>query len=418
MRMFHRSFIHAGLLRWARRIAALGMCTAIVSVTAQSSAATPAIVFGAAVALTGSVAHEGILTKEGYDFWMAYVNGHGGLRVGNKTYRVEIRYADDASSPPLTATRLENLIEQEHIDFILGPYGSAETFTAAAVAERHGIPMVVSGGAAEATFNQGYRYIVNVMSPARKYLVGIIEYALKRKPQPKTVAISAASDPFSLEVQQGAVQSANDHGIHVVYADRYGDDPASVVAAVTAIKAADPDMVLNAGHLQDALLMQRTLKEQRVRAKMYGYTIGPDVPEFRSALGNDAEAVLGSAQWSPAVTYTGAPGFYRTSRDYAQAFTAAYGRAPDYHNAEATAAALSFQYALTRAGTTDRARVRDALAHLDVVTFYGLLKFDPRGVNAYKPMVVNQIQHGTLVTIYPYRLANGNPIYPAPAWAY
>jgi branched-chain amino acid transport system substrate-binding protein len=70
------------------------------------------------------------------------------------------------------------------------------------------------------------------------------------------------------------------------------------------------------------------------------------------------------------------------------------------------------------AGTTARKNVRDALANLDVVTFYGLLKFDSRGVNAYKPMVVNQIQHGNMVTIYPYRLANAKPIYPAPAWVY
>jgi branched-chain amino acid transport system substrate-binding protein len=241
-----------------RSYVVLSLGALLLTAASQSSAAVPTIVFGAAVALTGSVAHEGQLTKEGYDFWANYINAHGGLQVGKQKYRVEIRYADDASTPSVTAARIESLIDDQHVDFILGPYGSAETFSGAAVAERHGVPMVVSGGAAEATFNQGYQYIVDVMSPARKYLVGIIEFALRRKPQPKTVAISAASDPFSLEVQQGAVQSANDHGIRVVYADRYTDDPASVVAAVTAIKAADPDLVLNAGHLQDALLMQRT----------------------------------------------------------------------------------------------------------------------------------------------------------------
>ncbi len=376
------------------------------------------IVFAAAISLTGSTSHEGALTKEGYDFWMAYVNAHGGLRVGDQTYAVTIRYADDGSDPAATAARLQTLISQQHIDFILGPYGSGPTFTAAAVAERDAIPMVDSGGAAENTFNQGYGFTVNVMSPARKYLVGIIEYAVKRKPQPKTIAISAASDSFSLEVQQGAVQSANDHGIRVVYDDHYTADPASVTAAAAAIKAQNPDIVLNAGHLQDALLMQRALKEQHVQAMIYGYTNGPDVPDFRSALGGDAEGVLGSAQWSPSVTYFGAPGFYRTARDYAAAFAARMGHAPDYHNAEATAAGLAFQYALAAAGSTDRMAVRNALAHLDVVTFFGLLKFDSRGVNVFKPMVVNQIQHGKLVTIYPYRLANAAPVYPAPGWVY
>jgi branched-chain amino acid transport system substrate-binding protein len=396
----------------------LAIFVLVFFVVPVSAATKTTLVFGATVALSGPLSNEGKLTKEGYDFWMAYVNAHGGLRVGRQTYNVEIRYADDESRPPLTASRLEGLIAQEHIDFILGPYGSGPTFAAAAVAERHGIPMVDSGGAAENIFNQGYRYTVNVMSPARKYLVGIIEYALRRNPKPRTVAISAASDAFSLEVQQGAVQSANDHGINVVYADHYSDDPASILAAATAIKTAEPDIVLNAGHLQDALLMHRALKEQRVRAKIYGYTIGPDTPEFRAVLGNDAEAVLGSAQWSAAVTYAGAPGFYRTAREYAAAFAASVGHAPDYHNAEATAAGLAFQYALARAGTTDRAAVRDALAHLDVITFFGLLKFDSRGVNPFKPMVVNQIQHSKLVTIYPYRLADATPVYPAPAWTY
>ncbi len=55
---------------------------------------------------------------------------------------------------------------------------------------------------------------------------------------------------------------------------------------------------------------------------------------------------------------------------------------------------MAFQYALERAGSLDPEKVRDALAKLDVTTFYGILKFDSRGLNVYKPMVVNQIQNG------------------------
>jgi branched-chain amino acid transport system substrate-binding protein len=393
-------------------------------VFACAGAATPApggganstIVFVAAVSLTGATSHEGTLTKEGYDFWADYVNAHGGLKVGGRTYRVAIKYADDGSDPAATTTKLEGLIADAHPDFILGPYGSGPTFSAAAVAERERIPMVDSGGAAENIFNQGYHYTVNVMSPARKYLVGIIEFAVRRNPRPQTVAISAASDNFSLEVQQGAVQSANDHGIRVVYADHYAGDAASVDAAAEKIRAADPDMVLNAGHLPDALQMVRALKAQHVRAKIYGFTNGPDVPAFTQTLGTDAEGTLGSAQWSAAVTYQGPPGFYRTAKEYAAAFTSAVGHPPDYHAAEATAACLAFQYALGAAGRVDREAVREALSRLDITTFFGQLKFDTRGVNMWKPMVVNQIQNGKLVTIYPYRLANASPMYPAPAW--
>ncbi|GAC1543040.1 MAG: amino acid ABC transporter substrate-binding protein [Candidatus Velthaea sp.] len=389
---------------------------ALAATTGRASGAKRVATFGAAVALSGPLATEGTLTKEGYDFWMNSVNAHGGLRAGSERYQIDIRYEDDKSNAATTAQILDRMIASDHIDFVLGPYGSAATFAAAAVSERHRVPIVSSGGSAERIFNQGYSYTFGVQSPARKYLTGIIEYAVRRSPRPATVAIVAASDPFSLEVQAGAVQSANDHGIHVAYAERYTDDPASIAAAAAAIKSVNPDIVLNAGHLQDALQIHRALKENRVAAKIYGYSVGPDTPEFRAKLGSDAQAVLSSAQWSSAVTYAGAPGFFTSAREYSAAFAKAFGHAPDYHNAEASAAGLAYQYAIERAGSLDRDAVRGALAKLDVVTFFGLLKFDSRGVNVFKPMVVNQIQGSKLVTIYPYRLSDGVALYPAPAW--
>jgi len=392
----------------------IGMCAYVPPGTARAQSART-IVFGAAVSLTGKQAKEGILTQQGYDFWARYVNAHGGLPVGSAHYRVEIRYRNDASSPPQTAAMVEELISREHVDFLLGPYGSPEAFTAAAVAERHGVPMVTTGSAAERTFNQGYRYIFGVQSPARKYLTGIIEFAVRRTPRPKTVAISAADDTFSREIQQGAVQSANDHGIHVVYAERFGGDIASVNAAAAAIVAVHPDIILSAGHLQDAITMHEALVAHHASALLYGYSVGPDAPQFRTALGRNAEAVLGCAQWSPAVTYIGAPGFYETAQAYAAAYTREIGHVPGYLDAEATAGGVAYGAALAAAGTLDRDAVRDALRRLDVITFFGPIKFDERGVNMYKPMIVDQIQAGGLVTIYPYRLANARPIYPAPA---
>ena len=397
------------------RIAALAVAI-VLAFPVIGTAQTRPIVVGAALSLTGPMAHEGLLMREGYDFWMHYVNGHGGISVGGRLYPVEIRYADDQSDPAITVRQIESLITDQHVDFMLGPYGSPATIAASAVVEKHGMPMVDSAGAAERGFNQGYRYTFGVLSPAHKYLVGILEFAVRRQPRPQTVAIVAASDPFSLEVQQGAVQSANDHGIRVVYADHYTGDPASVSAAVSAIKAARPDIILNAGHLADAEQMQHELKAQHVVAAIYGYSLGPDTPHFRTTLGADAQAVMGSAQWSPAVTYKGAAGFYPTARAYTNAFVNEYHHDPDFHNAEGSAAGLALQYAISNAGTLDHEAVRNALAALDVVTFYGLIKFDSRGVNVYKPMVVTQIQGSKLVTIYPYRLADAKPIYPAPGW--
>ena len=127
--------------------------------------------------------------------------------------------------------------------------------------------------------------------------------------------------------------------------------------------------------------------------------------------------MLGSAQWSSAVSYAGEDGFYPTARAYAAAFTRDVGHAPDYHNAEATAAGLAFQYAIQRAGTVDRESVRDALARLDVVTFFGLFKFDTRGSTCSSRWSSTRSRAPSCSDL-PYRLADARPLYPAPAWSF
>jgi branched-chain amino acid transport system substrate-binding protein len=375
------------------------------------------IVFGAALAATGANAREGALTKAGYDFWKDYVNAHGGMKVGGKTYKVDIKYYDDESNPQTAARLVERLVSEDHVNFILGPYGSANSATAAAAVERLKVPMVEGNGAAASIFSQGYKYTFAVLAPGFKYLQGILEMARTLKPAPKTVAISTANDTFSVEVGQGAADYATAHGMQVVYQNKYPADTTDVSAVVSGIKATNADIVLNGGHLDEALLLQRTFKEQNVNAKIFGYSVGPDTPDFRKTLGKDADWVFGGTQWSPTAKYEGAPGFIGDSKVYAAEFNKKYGYIPEYHNAESTAACLAFMYAIEKAGTLDPQKVRDALQNLDVVTFYGILKFDSRGINVYKPMAVNQIQHGDLMTVWPLGVQNAKPAYPTPAWS-
>src|SRR5438552_296494 len=55
------------------------------------------LVFGAPISLTGATSHEGHLTLEGYQLWVKAVNAHGGIKVGNTSYQVQLKYYDDGS---------------------------------------------------------------------------------------------------------------------------------------------------------------------------------------------------------------------------------------------------------------------------------------------------------------------------------
>jgi len=375
------------------------------------------IIFGAAVSLTGSQSKEGGLTKQGYDLWLDWINARGGILTNNVKHPVQIIYEDDQSNANLSATLVEKLITVEKAQFILGPYGSSATASDAIVVEKDGIPMVEANGAAQSIFSHGYKYTFGVLSPANKYLTGVLDMAATLSPKPTTIAMLSANDNFSLEVAKAVTDYAPSQGMQVVFNKSYPAAAPDVSGLISQAKAANPDIVMNSGHLAEAIAINKAAKQLGLTAKIFAYSVGPSTPDFISALGPDANYVYDGSQWTPQVKYK--PSFYLSVSDYVKAYEAKYNSTepPDYHVAESTAGCLAFEKAIENAGSLDPVKVRDALAALDVMTFFGEIKFDSRGINTFKPMVVEQIQNGTHYTVFPADVANGKPQYPTPSWS-
>ena len=374
------------------------------------------IVLGAPLGLTGSLAKESALTQQGYNLWLDWVKQQGGIMVNGVKHPVTIKYYDDTSNANQSAVFMQKLITQDKAQFLLGPYGSAATATDAVVAEQNQIPMIEANGAAQSIFNQGYKYTFGVLSPANKYLQGVVDMAVTLNPKPTTVAILSADDNFSLEVAEAVKDYAATKGLNVVLYKKYKNGATNLAAEVQAAKAANPDIVLNSGHLQEAIAITKAAKALKLNAKIFAYSVGPSTPDFITALGKDADYVYGGSQWTPQVKY--APAFYLSVSEYVNAYRTKYPGVgdPDYHVAMSTAACLALQRAIENANSLDPKKVRDALAALDVMTFAGQLKFDSRGINIYKPMVVEQIQSGAHHTVFPADVADKAANYPTPNW--
>jgi len=374
------------------------------------------ITLGAPLGLTGSLTKESQLTQQGYDLWSDWINARGGILINNVKHPVVIKYYDDTSNANQSAVLMQKLITEDKANFLLGPYGSAATATDAVVAETNQIPMVEANGAAQSIFNQGYKYTFGVLSPANKYLQGVIDMAATLNPKPTTVAMLSADDNFSLEVANAINTYAPTKGFNVVLFKKYKNGATNLTAEVQAAKGANADIVLNSGHLQEAIAINKAAKEQKLNAKIFAYSVGPSTPDFIAALGADANYVYDGSQWTPQVKYT--PAFYLTESQYVAAYKTKYPTFgdPDYHVAESTAACLALQRAIENAGSLDATKVRDALAALDVTVFFGQIKFDSRGINIYKPMVVEQIQNGVHHTVFPDSVADAKPMYPTPNW--
>jgi ABC-type branched-subunit amino acid transport system substrate-binding protein len=110
-----------------------------------------------------------------------------------------------------------------------------------------------------------------------------------------------------------------------------------------------------------------------------------------------------------------------TSEEFVEAYTAAYDQAPSYHGAGGYAAGLILQKAMEVAGSTDPAAIKTALEGLDIMTFYGHIKFDTspenHGLQIGHIMINVQWQHddaGKLVTalVWPLGDKAAETIYP------
>lgn len=383
--------------------------------SSAAAAATPkdTLTIGAALSLTGSLSREGVLTREGYDYCAEVVNKKGGVAVGDRKYKLALRYQDDQSTPDV-ASRLVEQMNSSGIKLLLGPYGSASTEAAAAVVEKNGQVMVEGAGADDKIFAKGYRSIFAVLSPASRYLAAIIQAEVElAQRKPARVAIISADDGFSKTAAEAGRAEARRLGLEVVGVQYVPNGTTDVSAALTKLRPPRPDLVLGSVHLQEGIAIVKQSRELGLNPMTgFGETVAPATPDFVRTLGKAAEGVVGSAQWTPDVS--GRDDWFGSAGDYAAGFRTRFGRNAVYHNAEASAACLAMVMAIDRADSLDPTKVRDALAHFDVDTFFGPIRFDPTGKNTAKPMYVVQIQDGKAVTIWP-RGSLTAPLRPPPS---
>ncbi len=378
------------------------------------------IIFGAAVSFTGKYSTNGKHTKNGYDLVVKRVNEMGGVNVGGKNYKIDIKYYDDESTPARAAQLADRLIKQDEIKFILGPYGSGPTVAMAPITEKYKIPMVEGNGASRSLFNKGYRYLFATLSTSEQYLAEAIKLAAEkakeagRDPSSVKVAVAVENDPFSMDVRAGVVEDAEKYGMKVVIDDKLPKELTDMTATLTKVKALKPDVLVVSGHSKGAALAVRQTAQMKVDVPMLAIT-HCDAADVIGKFGGDANYTLCATQWDPTMTYRDE--WFGFAGDYAERFRKEYGYTPPYQAAESSAAVLVYVDALQRAGTFDTEKVRDAIAATNLQTFYGWVKFDETGKNIAKPMVMWQIQKGQFVPVAPTKFASGNLIYPKPKWA-
>ncbi len=400
--------------------------TAFAAVAALGLTLTPAsakvegdtITLGSAISLTGKYSTNGQNTQKGYDLAVKRINEMGGVKVGGKTYKLQIVYYDDESTGARAAQLVERLIKQDEIKFMLGPYSSGMTKAVAPVTEKYNVLMVEAEGASRSLFSQGFKNLFAVLSTSEQYLREAInlaaELAIKqgKKPSDLRVAFVFETDPFSLDVRAGVAEDVARYGMKVVIDDKMPRDLNDISATLTKVRALKPDILVISGHTKGAVTAGRQIKEMKIQVPMIGLThceSGKIIEKY----GSSVDGILCPTQWAETMSYEGK--YFGTAQNYYDEYTKAYGEAPPYQSAQATAAVLVWKDAFERAGAFDTDTLRAALSATDMKTFYGDIRFSKAGNNVAKPMALRQIQDGKLHVVAPSRFAAKPVIHPRQA---
>jgi len=387
---------------WKRLVSAVLASLLLASIAPPATAQDP-IKIGASMSVTGSYAKPGTYQKEGYDVCIDEVNAKGGL-LGRK---VELVIYDDQSMPATAVKLYEKLITEDKVDAVMGPYSSAVSEAVANVTEKYKKVMVAPLAATTSIFKKGRKYIFMVITPAENYLDGLIDMAAKRGL--KTVAIVNEDTLFPKASATGTAEAAKKRGMQVVLQEAYPKGNTDFSALLVKIKAANPDVIAAGTYFDDAVAITRQMKELNVNPKMFGLTVGGDLPEFYDLLKQNAEYVYGSTQWDESLPYPG-------QKEFLAAYKKKFKHEPSYHAAAGYAGCLIYAEAVKKAGTLDADKVREQLLKLETRTAFGDYKVDADGFQIAHKMVMLQWQDGKRLVVWPDDLANAKPRYPTPPW--
>jgi branched-chain amino acid transport system substrate-binding protein len=365
------------------------------------SHAVETIRVGTTQPLTGKFKDFGEEQLRGLQMWVHDINARGALLGKN----VELVHYDDYSEPDRSALLYRQLIEEDKVDLLIGPYSSDTTLAASTVAEEHGFPMVASAASAEKIWQRGFRNIFGTDTPAANYMNIVI--AAAQENGAKTFDLISSDSEFSQDVANGVRKEIASRGLTLLLDEVYQLDQTDFTALAKKLGDSKGDVLLGATYLHDSLAISRAFRAigGKARKDMVALTVGPALREFGDEMGPAAEGIVGVVQWLRSVRKPGA-------QDFAYRYRLKYGYNPGVHAAIGYSAGQVIEAAVRLAGSIDKDAIREQLKTMTFHSLFGEYKVDKTGRQVGKRNFLLQWQDDHRRLVAPADVAERKLIYP------
>jgi branched-chain amino acid transport system substrate-binding protein len=337
---------------------------------------------GEFASLTGSEATFGQSSDKGTQMAVDDLNTAGGV-LGKK---IELIAEDNQSQAGQSATAVRKLISSDGVVAVLGEVASSRSLEAAPICQQNGIPMISPASTNPKVTQVGdYIFRVCFIDPFQGTVMA--NFARKTLKLNAVAVLSDVKSDYSLGLAKFFKQGFLADDGKIVADENYSGGDKDFSAQLTAIKAANPDGLFVPGYYTEVGLIALQARQLGLNCPIFGgdgWESSSLVPIGGAALEGDYFSTHYSPQdTSPAV------------QNFVKEFKAKYNETPDAMAALGYDSAMILADAIKRAGSTDGAKIRDALAatkNFPGVT--GNITMDPNR-DASKPAVILEIKNGT-----------------------
>jgi branched-chain amino acid transport system substrate-binding protein len=313
---------------------------------------------GAFLSITGPAAFLGDPENKTLELYVEKLNAAGGV-LGRKLRLVAY---DDAGDAEKARTFAKRLIEQDKVDLIVGGTTTGTTMAVVPLVESAQIPFVSLAGA------------VVIVEPVKKWVFKTphtdrmacekIFVDMQSRGMSKVALISGAGG-FDKSMRAECLNVAKKHGVDVVADETYGAGDTDMTAQLTKIRGAPGvQAVLNAGFGQGPAIVTKNYRQIGMKLPLY-QSHGVASKEFINLAGPAAEGVrLPAAALLVAESLPAADPQKPVVLAYKRDYEARYKSEVSTFGGHAYDGLMLAVEAMKRAGSADKARVRDALENL------------------------------------------------------
>jgi branched-chain amino acid transport system substrate-binding protein len=390
----------------------LGLVGVLVpsALMAPAAIAQDVIKIGVTAPITGPFA--GIYSVQGkiYEGWEKAQNEAGGIFVKdlNKKLPIKVVYYDDKGDAKVSVRFYEKLVNEDKVDFLLGPPGSPLGFGASTVAERYQFPMLMGASNDPSIFSRGFKYIQGVLALgtdwSTQYFDMVDKKGFVKNGSLKTMALLTQDVLYARGVSDGARQRAKSLGIQIVVDEVAPPNNEDFTAIIARMKAARPDLVWVGTFPPFFIKFAKQADELGLRSKVM-HCSTCSAGEVGKGLGAAAQHVSGELYWDYSMKYGDRKMLDRALElsgvDPIQ-FTFAYIAVPQFEVLRA---------AIDKAGTLDREKVYKAIQEIELETVMGKYKAVGNGIGTINPFPA-QWQDGKVKVIWPPEASATDYVFP------